>query len=533
MLLKTHGCTFELVAYSTSRQGVDCQYFAEESSGALELRQPVAGQPLKSVCVPGCLSMQRGSLAGGRAAAAGGRGGAGASGAAAATANEALIAALLTQRAMSLSERSQAEGVTAFLRRPAVRGRLNERFLQNTLRDVRTSNRRAEEAELWELREAQLEREARQAGRAQAGNRDGQSSRGTRDWEDAGRSGSAVATVEAQGGSAGHGVGAEGDGDDGGDDGPYMMTDEEIEAMLARHRVRGRGGVGSKADAVGPQPLDEGGEGQDAADDGRWVDGRGQEARRAMSMVKLQMFARLGLPVPPQPGALALAALRGGLDLKEYGGGGGGVGDSVSRYQFLTFAHFLASGKYQFVTEHTGSKGYLFYNHDRPAEREHAHLQLPDVDGESNVDLYYHYTAFGSPRRLQHVMKWVEEKGVKPSLIIFNVCSHYLVGDEQGFARDAIRSLEWAAKHLGSRKRVVWRSCTTTKEPLRAGIDRAEANILAYARKAGFSVYDTRTVAMAGVDQGLMTTWSKETVHFNQFMYEQFNDVLLNVLCDP
>ncbi|GFR47513.1 hypothetical protein Agub_g9145, partial [Astrephomene gubernaculifera] len=52
------GCTFELVAYSTSRAGVDRQYFAEESGGGLELRQPVAGQPLKTVCVPGCINMQ-------------------------------------------------------------------------------------------------------------------------------------------------------------------------------------------------------------------------------------------------------------------------------------------------------------------------------------------------------------------------------------------------------------------------------------------------------------------------------------------
>lgn len=43
---------------------------------------------------------------------------------------EALLAQLLTQRAMLLQEQVQNEGVTAFLRRPPVRGRLNERFLQ-------------------------------------------------------------------------------------------------------------------------------------------------------------------------------------------------------------------------------------------------------------------------------------------------------------------------------------------------------------------------------------------------------------------
>lgn len=32
----------------------------------------------------------------------------------------------------------------------------------------------------------------------------------------------------------------------------WIMTDEELQAMLTRHRARGRGGVGSRADDVGP-----------------------------------------------------------------------------------------------------------------------------------------------------------------------------------------------------------------------------------------------------------------------------------------
>lgn len=54
------GATFELVAYSTTRQGVDTQYFGEEAGGGLELRQPVRAHALKSVAVPGCVSMQVG-----------------------------------------------------------------------------------------------------------------------------------------------------------------------------------------------------------------------------------------------------------------------------------------------------------------------------------------------------------------------------------------------------------------------------------------------------------------------------------------
>ena len=39
----------------------------------------------------------------------------------------------------------------------------------------------------------------------------------------------------------------------GSDDGvPWIMTDEEMQAMLTKHRARGRGGVGSRLDDVGP-----------------------------------------------------------------------------------------------------------------------------------------------------------------------------------------------------------------------------------------------------------------------------------------
>ncbi len=73
---------------------------------------------------------QRPSPAPGGSGALGGRPAAAAAAAAGIVPSEALLAQLLTQRALSLQQRSEAEGVTAFLRRPVVRGRLNERFLQ-------------------------------------------------------------------------------------------------------------------------------------------------------------------------------------------------------------------------------------------------------------------------------------------------------------------------------------------------------------------------------------------------------------------
>jgi hypothetical protein len=52
-----------------------------------------------------------------------------------------LLAQLLAQEAQQLQERSQQEGVLAYLRRPLRRERPNERFLQNTLRSVQFNNR--------------------------------------------------------------------------------------------------------------------------------------------------------------------------------------------------------------------------------------------------------------------------------------------------------------------------------------------------------------------------------------------------------
>lgn len=52
------GSTFEIVAYSRSREGVDRQFFVEDSAAEAELPQPVAAQVLKSIRVGNSLGMQ-------------------------------------------------------------------------------------------------------------------------------------------------------------------------------------------------------------------------------------------------------------------------------------------------------------------------------------------------------------------------------------------------------------------------------------------------------------------------------------------
>ncbi|GAX78984.1 hypothetical protein CEUSTIGMA_g6424.t1 [Chlamydomonas eustigma] len=52
------GSTFEVVAYSISRSGVDVNYFSEDALQRLELRQPLKAHALKSVNVEGFLHLQ-------------------------------------------------------------------------------------------------------------------------------------------------------------------------------------------------------------------------------------------------------------------------------------------------------------------------------------------------------------------------------------------------------------------------------------------------------------------------------------------
>jgi hypothetical protein len=45
------GCTFEVVVYSSSRQGPNMQFFVEDSTQQVELAQPVVAHPVKSLQV--------------------------------------------------------------------------------------------------------------------------------------------------------------------------------------------------------------------------------------------------------------------------------------------------------------------------------------------------------------------------------------------------------------------------------------------------------------------------------------------------
>eukprot|EP00887_Chlorella_sp_A99_P006548 scaffold3.g6548.t1 len=225
------------------------------------------------------------------------------------SAKQAALAALVLADVQQLRERAEREGVTAYLSRPVQRERPNQRFLINTLRGVQQANRRVEEEEMWAVRQVQLEREEEEARRRRERGR--QDRHGSRSREER-RRGSCSRSRSA---GRGHGKQGErrsgppeqSEGDEGrwqgghsasssersdeglaegraakrsrrsaspagraaarprpdghsargeaGSDGLQhegALADEQVAAMLASRRPRGRGALGSRMDEAGP-----------------------------------------------------------------------------------------------------------------------------------------------------------------------------------------------------------------------------------------------------------------------------------------
>lgn len=178
--------------------------------------------------------------------------------------NESVLAELIERDVQQLTERALDQGVTAYLERPVHRVRPNERFLQATIRNVAGSNRREQEAQLWEAHRSHQrllnyrrlgsgQREIRlpsggseymqQQQHASSGARhrrrrrdDADKSSGPTDCSNSESSGAGSVPSSSHGNTC----------QDGG------MGIHEMEAMLGARRVKGRGAVGSRAEEPGP-----------------------------------------------------------------------------------------------------------------------------------------------------------------------------------------------------------------------------------------------------------------------------------------
>eukprot|EP00884_Botryococcus_braunii_P004634 jgi/Botrbrau1/14171/Bobra.182_3s0109.1 len=180
---------------------------------------------------------------------------------------EAELAALIMKDVSQLTDMAQDRGVTAYRLRPVQRERPNERFLQGTLRSVHFANRRAEEEEMWQKRQLQLQRLGKESRAQKLDFR-------SNDYQERESKRRRRSSTESKGDSSGvsgdqstskSSTSCSMDSEQGkivqGDEGESLqgLQDEELQAMLTKRQVRGRGSVGPRCDEPGPfLPREEG-----------------------------------------------------------------------------------------------------------------------------------------------------------------------------------------------------------------------------------------------------------------------------------
>lgn len=178
--------------------------------------------------------------------------------------NESVLAELIERDVQQLTERALDQGVTAYLQQPIHRVKPNERFLQTTIRNVAGSNRREQEARMWEAHRSHRRLTSPQLNRHQL---HGQLLPEQPDHmlrlspsEDRLRSSEcerfgAAESPEGSSGRSSHSC-------RGACERPSSrehvreevtgMGEHEVAAMLGSRRVKGRGAVGSRSDEPGP-----------------------------------------------------------------------------------------------------------------------------------------------------------------------------------------------------------------------------------------------------------------------------------------
>eukprot|EP01024_Parvocaulis_polyphysoides_P057921 TRINITY_DN61887_c0_g1_i1.p2 TRINITY_DN61887_c0_g1~~TRINITY_DN61887_c0_g1_i1.p2 ORF type:complete len:192 (-),score=24.64 TRINITY_DN61887_c0_g1_i1:79-654(-) len=133
------------------------------------------------------------------------------------------LAELVAQDARQLTEKAKEFGVGAYLLKPVQRERLNERFIQNTLKNVEFANRQLDESVMAGCREKQLSLDRPKSSKQHRTNIYNPSKKRKRSDDE---------QMDAQ------------DVDD--------MDEEDVLSFLSKRQVRGRGGVGSRASEPGP-----------------------------------------------------------------------------------------------------------------------------------------------------------------------------------------------------------------------------------------------------------------------------------------
>ena len=246
------------------------------------------------------------------------------------------------------------------------------------------------------------------------------------------------------------------------------------------------------------------------------------------------------------------------------------IGDSVIRYQYLNLVYFLSKLErmesyggvsgipslcmemewknweqfYHFTSESLGAAVDgtssevcdCFRSVDLAQTREFRTWRLnfpggchtqPSPEGLLTVSYkqVFSYPDALSAGKLAWTYLEPSEQLTSPDLVILNMGLHlqHLGADHQAVLSEILASgVATRSKYNIS---VLWKTTTPHKE----GLSPNHHLDISMAQRHGFATYDVGNVVFASKQQGLNFYW--DNVHYLPFVYEQFNDILLNLLC--
>lgn len=167
------------------------------------------------------------------------------------------------------------------------------------------------------------------------------------------------------------------------------------------------------------------------------------------------------------------------------------------------------------------------------------HLSFPDscLDGHINnvqgQDLDYLFVSYQQMLRYPQPSRAVEDalrhyelsyRQQPPNLLILNMGLHLQADAEYNSTLTSALDLAKSVSNLHNTT-VLWKT-TTHGTGSKWVLRDSELDLMV---KRNISVYDVGRMASAALDQRLALSW--DPVHFFPFVYEQFNDVLLNNMC--
>lgn len=253
------------------------------------------------------------------------------------------------------------------------------------------------------------------------------------------------------------------------------------------------------------------------------------------------------------------------------------LGDSITRFQYLSLAQFLSLGIYQHPYD-DGTKspsnpylqGWGTLSEYYSGVRVKVNSGIASSSMHSYGSLHCQCNRFGNTDTLEAwELKLISKEG-RPDEASRQVLVNYkYVYCKPSFLESALEGIQWACRNLTSplpthlflnmgihwkHKEKLASEYLNAVESTMAAVNQCDQlqNATKYWKSttAGgiwnsynslvnavtglydWKLYDVSGITQAAHDQQLLLTWHKDTSHLLPVVYEQFNDLLLNMLCD-